>query len=455
VPLTRPRDSSVAIVGDGFGSLIVYSTAVWLGFRPEQITVFGPNDNPVGTYQQFAYNLGQTVLRSESESHFLPADWPTFAELDAWARRSPTFLLRSARRKYNPGVPDILAEAAIVQRRLGWNENRNPAKVGWLQREGEGGEDPHFVLYDEQASFIGRARHVMLAVGHGPLSFPPVLARAKADAELGTRIVQAYEPKVYDPNGRYVVVGAGIASVNEWSNILDVGGRCISLTRNPEPDEQDLNTPRCFFEALGIDAFQALSFEERMQFLGHILKGTTPKRRNWLETLERGRKEDRFEQLLGEIDKVEPGPLGLRVHVVSRHGPDPGWLDVTGVVAGTGFNKSALSVPLLRRLIEFYKVPVDGGRMMLQSNCGLPGLDRPDSRCGVMGIHANSVITHGDTIAGLKYIGRRFVADCYRAEKSAGRLRPRRFPSRLGLQLSLAREAVGAIRHVREVEQLA
>ena len=55
--------------------------------------------------------------------------------------------------------------------------------------------------------------------------------------------------------------------------------------------------------------------------------------------------------------------------------------------------------------------------MKLKSNCGVPGLDRPDSRLGVMGIHANTVIPHGDTIAGLKYIGRRFAADCYRAER--------------------------------------
>ena len=53
----------------------------------------------------------------------------------------------------------------------------------------------------------------------------------------------------------------------------------------------------------------------------------------------------------------------------------------------------------------------------------------------MMGIHANSVITHGDTIAGLKYIGRRFVADCFAAEKP----KPRRFPSRLAMQLG-ARE---------------
>jgi len=451
MPLTAPRDSTIAVVGDGFGSLIVYATAVYLGFRPEEITIYGPSDHPVKTYEQFAYNLGQTVLRSESESHFLPADWPTFAELETWSRRSPAPLVRSARRRYNPGLPDIMAEARVVSRRLGWNDQRYPAKVGWLQRGGTNGDTPHFVLFDEEARYIGRAKHVMLACGHGPLAFPPVLAKARQDPALEERIVQAYAPKEYDPAGRYLVVGSGIASVNEWANVIDVGGKCISLVRNPTPDEQDLNTPRCFFEAFGIDAFQALDFDQRIEFLGRILKGTSPTRRGWDVKIAQGRAEGRFEQLLGEIEEVKPGPLGLRVRIASKHGEDPGWLDVTGVVAGTGFNKSALSVPLLRRVIEFYKVPIDGGRIKLQSNCGLPGLDRPDSRCAAMGIHANSVITHGDTIAGLKYIGRRFVADCFEAEKP----KRRRFPSRLAMQLSLANETAKALRLVRREEQLA
>ena len=183
MPASVPRDSTLAVVGDGFGSLIVYATAIYLGYRPEEIAIFGTNDNPVGTYQQFAHNLGQTVLRSESESHFLPADWPTFAQLDAWSRRSPAPLYRSIKRKYNPGVPDILAEASVVQRRLGWEHVRVPRRVGWLQRED--GPPRHFVLYDEDANFIGRSKHVMMALGHGPLQFPPVLAKAKAaDPEI-------------------------------------------------------------------------------------------------------------------------------------------------------------------------------------------------------------------------------------------------------------------------------
>jgi hypothetical protein len=451
MPLAATRDSKIAVVGDGFGSLIVYSTAVYLGFRPEEITIYGPSDNPVRTYQQFAFNLGQTVLRSESESHFLPADWPTFAELEAWSRRSLTPLYRSARRRYNPGVPDVLAEANIVARRLGWNDQRYPAKVGWLQRAGTNGDTPHFALFDEQAQLVGRAKHVMISCGHGPLSYPPVLAKARQDPAMADRIVQAYAPKRYDARGRYIVIGSGIASVNEWANALDAGAKCVSLVRNPMPDEQDLNTPRCFFEALGIDAFQSLDFDARIEFLGRILKGTAPHRRGWDAKIARGRAEGRFEQLLGEIDEVKQGPLGLLVHVSSKHGEDPGWLDVTGVVTGTGFNKSALSVPLLRRLVEFYKVPIDGGRIRLQSNCGVPGLDRPDSRCALMGIHANTAVTHGDTIAGLKYIGRRFVADCFAVEKPRRRL----FPSRLALQLALAGETAKAMRRVRREEQLA
>src|SRR5918998_513767 len=144
------NDVTVAVVGDGFGSLLVYVTALYLGFDPERIGIFGKGSNPVGTYQQFAWNLGQTILRSESESHFLPADWPTFAQLDAWSRKDPSPLFRSAFRKFNPGVPDIMAEAQLVSKALGW-ESRiiGGTHVGWVVREP--GPPAHFSLYDEDA----------------------------------------------------------------------------------------------------------------------------------------------------------------------------------------------------------------------------------------------------------------------------------------------------------------
>ena len=70
----------------------------------------------------------------------------------------------------------------------------------------------------------------------------------------------------------------------------------------------------------------------------------------------------------------------------------------------------------------------------------------------MMGINANTVVPNGDTIAGLKYIARRFVGDCARAED----LKVRSFPSRLAHAASArARRRSRRMRQVRKTEQLA
>src|SRR4051812_14713821 len=119
-----------------------------MGFKPDQNGIFGKNLLPTSPDQQFAWNLGQTVPRAESESHLLPADWPTFSQLDAWARVDPSPLFRSALRKFNPGVPDIMAEAQVVTKALGW-ETRviGGTYVGWGGRGAR--PPPPFSLFDE------------------------------------------------------------------------------------------------------------------------------------------------------------------------------------------------------------------------------------------------------------------------------------------------------------------
>ncbi|MEA2424341.1 MAG: hypothetical protein QOH13_751 [Thermoleophilaceae bacterium] len=441
-------DVTIGVVGDGFGALLVYTSAIYLGFKPEEIGIFGEQTNPVATYQQFAWNLGQTVLRSESESHFLPADWPTFAQLDAFARRDLSPLMRSAGRKFNPGVPDIMAEAGIVAKRLRYPERvLGGTKVGWVVREA--GPPAHFSLYDEDANHLGRAKHVMLAPGHGPLAFPGVYGKARANPEIADRIVQAYEPKRYHEGGRYIVVGSGIASVNEWVNAIDAGAQCIALRRNPQPDEQDLNVPRCLFDGSGIDAFQGLTFDQRVDFIGQALRGTAPQRRQWGARVKDGRDRGLFEELIGDIKTIEPGPAGLSVGIALYGGGDVD-LDVTGIIAGTGFIKSAFTIPILRRLAQTYGVPVSRERIVLKSNCGVSPLDREDSRLALMGIAANTVVPNGDTIAGLKYIARRFAGDVARAEN-----KKRSLPSKFAMQVKLARESAKAIRQIEKTQQLA
>jgi hypothetical protein len=441
------RDYLIGIVGGGFGALQIYTTAVYLGFEPEQIGIWGDEVDPVRTYEQFAWNLGQTVLRSESESHFLPADWPTFAQLDAYTRRDVRPLFRSISRKFNPGVAEILSEARTVARELNYPSRVNQTRIGWVVREP--GPPLHFSLYDEDAQPVGRAKHLMLAVGHGPLAFPGTYGKAREDPRTAARVVQAYEPKQYYEGGRYIVVGSGIASVNEWANAIDAGAQCIALRRNVTPEEQDLNVPRCLFDGSGIDTFQALDFDQRVDFLGTALRGTAPERRGWAAKIRRGREEGLFEEAIGDVTRIDPSPAGLNVTIRHIDGQETR-LDVTGIVCGTGFVKSALSFPLFRRLVRTYDVPVSRERLMLKTNCGVPPLDRDESRLCMMGLNANTIVPNGDTIAGLKYIARRFVGDVARAEE----LKERGFASRLGMQVGLARKSARALRTVQKSAQL-
>jgi hypothetical protein len=238
--------------------------------------------------------------------------------------------------------------------------------------------------------------------------------------------------------------------VNEWVNATDAGAQCIALRRNPQPDEQDLNVPRCLFDGSGIDAFQGLSFDQRVEFLGQVLRGTAPSRRTWAQRVREAEQKGLFEETIGEVTEITPGPAGLRARLRLNTGFESE-IDLTGIVCGTGFVKSAFSLPLLRRLAQTYGVPVERERIKLKTNCGVPPLDRDDSRLCMMGINANTVVPNGDTIAGLKYTARRFVGDVVRAEE----LRVRPFGSRLSMQLGLARETVKAVREVRKSEQLA
>lgn len=71
-----PRNPAIALVGEGFRSLLMHCTPRRVGLESREITILGTNDDPVATYQRYAHNLGQAVLRSEFESHFLVSDRP-------------------------------------------------------------------------------------------------------------------------------------------------------------------------------------------------------------------------------------------------------------------------------------------------------------------------------------------------------------------------------------------
>src|SRR4029079_18411636 len=104
--------------------------------------------------------------------------------------------------------PEILSEAAVVAKELGYDQRvLGGVKIGWITREPR--PPAHFSLYDEDANLIGRCKHALIAIGHGPLGFPGVYGEARENPETHDRVVQAYEPKEYNEGGRYLVGGPG------------------------------------------------------------------------------------------------------------------------------------------------------------------------------------------------------------------------------------------------------
>ena len=81
---------------------------------------------------------------------------------------------------------------------------------------------------------------------------------------------------------------------------------------------------------------------------------------------------------------------------------------------------------------------------------GRPGGGLPSSRLGVIGIHANITIPNGDTIAGLKYVARRFSADVLRAERRV----KRGFFERNAMHFRCVRRSVRDIRALPDTPQL-
>ena len=327
-----------------------------------------------------------------------------------------------------------------MARRSGYAGSVVPARVGEVVRARDA-HGAYFGLYDENGALMGLARHVLVAVGHGPQALPEVLSAARTHPLLRDRVVHAYEPKRYAAGGRYIVVGGGLAAVNEWVNCLDAGAECIAVQRTAAGQE-DLTAPRCLFEALGIDAYQGVSAPDRLRVRQRVLRSATAASTGWHRRISEAIAAGRFREVVGEITRVAPGGEGVVAACDLRGGGSTGDLHVTGITSATGFDPDPAHVPLLARLIARYAPPRVGPRLALAPNCGVPGVDMPDSRLCVTGFHAVVAVPHADTLAGLKYVARRFAEDVMRAEGT-----PRRGPlGRVRAQAACVRAAVDELR---------
>lgn len=354
----------VAIVGSGLGGLVAYATLRHGGLEPGEIAVFGTDPDPAAAWRSRAAAIRQQWMRSESDGHCLPRSFPGLAVRESLRRLTPTPLLLSVCDRYRPSVDDFLSHVAGVRGRSGWDSSFRPATVERVRAVPDG-----FAL-DGHGVF----RHVLLAPGHPGHALPPEL-------EGDPRVVHAYEPHGY--GGYVAVVGAGMAAATEWLNALAAGAEVVSIRRR-EPARRPLNVDRTLFSKRGLAGFHATGPDERAELLRELSEPSYPPGRAWDEPLERAAADGRF--------KVAAELNGARQ-----------------VICATGFRRGFQHDGLLHRLVDEHKLETVERWVVLAPDGTVPALTDATRTLSLAGVAAQWSYPAADTLAGMKYVARRFL----------------------------------------------
>ena len=353
----------VAVVGSGLASFTAYQT-LRRELEPEEIAVFGLDDDPAATFRRHAAAIRQREMRSESDGHCLPTTFPGLAFRSAVARRSPAPLAGTLLDRFHPTVGEFLSHVERLRGRSGWERSFHRARIERV-RAVDGG----FEL-DEHGTF----RHVLVATGHPGLNVPDEL---RADA----RAVHSYEP--HDYASTVTVVGAGLAAATEWVNALAAGAEVISVRRR-EPARQQLNVPREYFSRRGLAGFHRLPAQERAGRLTALLAPSYPPGRQWDEPLARAEMEGRF--------RVEASVNGTEQ-----------------VICATGFLRGFEHDPLLARLVGEHGLETFDGWIVLAPDATVPGLSDATRTLALGGVSAQWAFPASDTLAGARFVAHRFL----------------------------------------------
>ena len=358
-----------AIVGSGLGGFVAYATLRHGGLEPAEIAVLGDDPDPAGAWRPRAAAIRQRRMRSESDGHCYPTSFPGLAARQAARRASLTPLLLSVADLYRPTVAEFLGHVQLLRARCGWDERFVRTRIQRV-RAVDGG----FEL-----DSLGRFRHVLLAPGHPGLSLPPELAG-------DPRVIHAYEPHGYA--SRVAVVGAGMAAATEWLNALEAGAEVTSVRRR-EPARRPLNVARPLFTKRGLASFHATPPAARAELLKGFGAPSYPPGRAWDAPLERAAREGRFH--------VAPELNGSNQ-----------------VICATGFRRGFEHDALLRRLVEEHGLDTEQRWIVLAPDSTVPTLTDATRTLSLAGVSAQWAFPAADTLVGMKFAARRFLAKVQR-----------------------------------------
>ena len=354
----------VAVVGSGLAGFTAYQS-LRRELEPEEIAVFGTDDDPAASFRQCAAAIRQHEMRSESDGHCLPAAFPGLSFRSAVRRRSLRPIVGAIADRYHPTVDDFLGHVDELRERSGWDRSIRRTRVERVRAVDGGFElDAHGVF-----------PHVLLAPGHPGLNVPEEL---RGDP----RAVHSYEPHGYAET--VTVVGAGLAAATEWLNALAAGSEVVSVRRR-EPVRRPLNVPREYFSRRGLAGYHRLGADERAARLRALLAPSFPPGRTWDEPVATATTEGRF--------RVESSVNGTRQ-----------------VICATGFRHGFQHDPLLARLVDEHALETADGWIVLDRDGSVPALTNGRRTLALAGVAAQWAFPAADTLSGARYVAHGFLA---------------------------------------------
>jgi cation diffusion facilitator CzcD-associated flavoprotein CzcO len=362
----------VAIVGGGLAGFTAYLTLRHFGVPADEVCVFSDERDPAGPFARRAGAIRQQAMRSESDGHCFPRNFPGLAVREAVRRGTIWPLLGTATNSYRPSVEWFLAHVAELRGRSAWDSVVVEGRVERI-RAVEGG-----FLVDARGPFA----HVLLAPGHPGPAIPSELAG-------DSRVVHAYEP--HDYAGEVAIVGAGMAAATEWVNALQAGATVTSVRRR-EPLRQPLNVERPLFTKRGLKLFHATTPARRAELLRELSAPSYPRGPAWDEPIDWAARHGRF--------RVEE-----RVNGAEQ------------VICATGFLRGFAHDPLLARLVDDHELETVDRWVVLGGDSTVLSLTDEGRTLALAGSPAQWAYPAADTLVGMKWAARRF------AERAACRTR--------------------------------
>jgi cation diffusion facilitator CzcD-associated flavoprotein CzcO len=353
----------VAVVGSGLAGFTAYQT-LRRELEPEQIAVFGTDEDPAAVWRHRAAAIRQREMRSESDGHCSATSFPGLALQATVRRRSARPLVETVCDRFHPTVDEFLAHVEELREHSGWDRSVHRARIDRIRAVDGGFElDGHGVFC-----------HVLLAPGHPGLQVP-------AELRDDPRVVHAYEPHEYART--VTVVGAGMAAATEWLNALAAGAEVVSVRRR-EPLRRPLNVPREYLSRRGLASFHRLGAGERAARLETLLAASFPSGNTFDVPLARAEAEGRF--------RVEPSVNGTEQ-----------------VICATGFRRGFRHDPLLAALVEQHGLETVEGWIVLGPDATVLALTDATRTLALAGVAAQWAYPAADTLAGARYVAHGFL----------------------------------------------